>query len=97
MSFQSPGAEKYQVGVYRELIIFSGLKKTESQTWGRIGSKKKQSSRISWTQGWKKQSPRKSQVSDFQNAKSFFKSFGVVFFGLLLDITEERGGGVNLF
>ena len=26
MSFQNPGAEKYQEGVRRELIIFSGLK-----------------------------------------------------------------------
>ena len=27
MRFQNPGAEKCQEGVYRELIIFSGLKK----------------------------------------------------------------------
>jgi hypothetical protein len=41
MSIQNPGPEIFQEVRERGLARFSVLKKTESQTWGRNGNKKK--------------------------------------------------------
>ena len=41
MSIQNPDSEKFQEVSERGLASFSVLKKTESQTWGRNGVKKK--------------------------------------------------------
>ena len=46
MSIQNPDSEKFSEVSERGLASFSVLKKTESQTWGRNGVKKKLSPRV---------------------------------------------------